>query len=121
MDRTVCSGHAESGGKKQRSSCSDISAANRWKAGEDPLSADRNSLAPVWDDVVYVAATVLDENGVLVPNASDPITFKITGPAVVAAVDSGDNRSHEQFQSNKRKAFQGRCFALLKGKAAMAE
>ena len=82
------------------------------------LSADRNSLAPDWDDVVYVTATVLDENGVLVPTASDLITFKITGPAVVAAVDSGDNRSHEQFQTTERKAYQGRCFALLKGKAA---
>src|SRR6185295_12776248 len=82
------------------------------------LSAERNSLAPVWDDVVYVSATVVDENGVLVPNASDLITFKITGPDVVAAVDSGDNRSHEQFQTTERKAYQGRCFALLKGKAA---
>ena len=82
------------------------------------LSADRKSLAPDWDDVVYVTATVVDENGVLVPTASDLITFKITGPAVVAAVDSGDNRSHEQFQTTERKAYQGRCFALLKGKAA---
>ena len=81
------------------------------------LSAERNVLAPVWDDVVSVAATVVDENGVLVPNASDLITFKITGPGVVAAVDSGDNRSHEQFQAMERKAYQGRCFALLKAKA----
>src|SRR6266508_1460448 len=82
------------------------------------LSADRNTVAPVWDDVVYVAATVVDENGVLVPNAGDLITFKIAGPGVVAAVDSGNNNSHEQFQAVERKAYQGRCFSLLKAKAA---
>ena len=82
------------------------------------LSADRSTLAPGWDDVVYVTATVVDENGVLVPSAGDLITFKISGPGVVAAVDSGNNNSHEQFQAMERKAYQGRCFALLKAKAA---
>lgn len=82
------------------------------------LSADRSTVAPDWDDVVYVTATVVDENGVLVPSASDLITFKISGPGVVAAVDSGNNNSHEQFQAMERKAYQGRCFALLKAKAA---
>jgi len=81
------------------------------------LAADRNTLALVWDDVVYVTATVVDENGVLVPSAGDLITFKITGPGVIAAVDSGNNNSHEQFQTTERKAYQGRCFALLKAKA----
>jgi len=82
------------------------------------LSADRSALARVWDDVVYVTATVVDGNGVLVSNANDLITFKITGPGVIAAVDSGNNSSHEQFQATERKAYQGRCFALLKAKAA---
>jgi beta-galactosidase len=82
------------------------------------LSADRNTLAPDWDDVVYITATVVDEHGVLVPSAGDLITFKISGPGVVAAVDSGNNNSHEKFQAMERKAYQGRCFALLKAKAA---
>ena len=82
------------------------------------LSADRNSLTPLWDDVVYIAASVVDENGVLVPGASDLITFKLSGPGDVAAVDSGNNNSHESFQAMERNAYQGRCFALLKAKAA---
>jgi len=82
------------------------------------LSADRSTLAPDWDDVVYVSATVVDEHGVLVPSAGDLITFKISGPGVVAALDSGNNNSHEQFQAMERKAYQGRCFALLKATAA---
>jgi beta-galactosidase len=80
------------------------------------LAADRNTVAPVWDDVVYVTATVVDENGVLIPNAGDLITFKINGPGVIAAVDSANNSSHESFQASERKAYQGRCFAMLRAK-----
>ncbi len=81
------------------------------------LSADRSTLAPVWDDVVYVSATVVDEKGVIVPNANDLVTFKVTGPGIVAAVDSADNNSHEPFQASERKAYQGRLFAMLKASA----
>jgi beta-galactosidase len=82
------------------------------------LTADRNSLTPNWDDVVYVTATVVDSNGVLVPGASDLITFKVTGPGRIAAVDSADNNSHEPFQASERKAYQGRSFAMLRANAS---
>ena len=82
------------------------------------LVADRNFLNPVWDDVVYVTATVVDENGVVIPNAADLITFKTSGDGVVAAVESGDNSSHEPFQASERHAYQGRCFAILKATRA---
>jgi beta-galactosidase len=78
------------------------------------LTADRNSLGSTWDDIVYVSATVVDANGVLIPTASDLITFKVSGPGVIAAVDSGNNTSHEPFQASERKAYQGRCFAIIK-------
>jgi len=78
------------------------------------LNADRKSVGPTWDDVIYVTATVVDANGVMVPTASDQVSFKVTGPGVIAAVDSGDNRSHEPFQASERKAYQGRCFAMIK-------
>jgi beta-galactosidase len=81
------------------------------------LTPDRNVLTPVWDDVVYVSATVVDEQGVMVPNAGDLITFKINGPGVVTAVDSGDVASHEPFQASERRAYQGRCFAIVKATA----
>ena len=78
------------------------------------LTADRSKLTPDWDDVSYVSATVVDEKGVRVPNAGDLITFKLSGPGVIAAVDSGDNASHEPFQASERHAFQGQCFAIVR-------
>ena len=78
------------------------------------LAADRTQLAPVWDDISYVQATVVDSDGVLVPNAADLITFSVDGPGRVVAVDSADNASHEPFQASERHAYQGRCYALVR-------
>ena len=82
------------------------------------LYPDRMSISPAWDDVSYVEVTIVDDKGVLVPTASDLVTFKITGPGVVAAVDSGSIASHEPFQAMQRKAFQGRCVAMVKATGA---
>jgi beta-galactosidase len=84
------------------------------KPAQIVLSADRASLAPTWDDVVYVAARVVDKDGVLVPDAGNLITFKVSGPGRLSAVDSADNSSHEPFQASERMAYQGICFAMLK-------
>jgi len=88
------------------------------KPAKVTLLADRSFLAPVWDDVVYVTATVVDEHNVLIPTAGDLITFKTMGAGAVIAVESGDNSSHELFQASARRAYQGRCFAILKATAA---
>jgi beta-galactosidase len=81
------------------------------------LSTDLERLSPAWDDVAYVTATVVDASGRIVPDASDLITFKAGGPGRVVAVDSGDNSSHEPFQATERRAYQGRCFALIRAGA----
>jgi beta-galactosidase len=82
------------------------------------LSADRQRITNSWDDVSQVTVNVVDANGVLVPGADNSIDFKVTGPGFVAAVDNGDNASHELFQANSRRAFQGECIALIKTKAS---
>jgi beta-galactosidase len=82
------------------------------------LSATPQNLAPGWDNVSFVNATVVDANGIAIPNASDLISFKISGPGKIAAVDSADNSSHEPFQATERRAFHGRCQAIVKATAA---
>jgi beta-galactosidase len=78
------------------------------------LRVDRASLTPDWDDVAYVEATVVDRDGILAPDAADLISFKVAGPGSIAAVDNGDNSSHETFHAENRHAYQGRCFAIIK-------
>jgi beta-galactosidase len=82
------------------------------------VTPDRHTISPAWDDVSCVEVSVVDDRGVLVPTAADLITFKITGPGVIAAVDSGSIASHEPFQASQRKNFQGRCVAMVKAAGA---
>ena len=81
------------------------------------LTADRTKLPADWDSIAYVTATVVDNEGVVVPSANNLITFKIQGPGKIAAVDSADNASHESFQATERHTYQGRCVAILKATA----
>ena len=78
------------------------------------LKADRSRIAPEYDGVSTITATVVDANGVEVPSADQLIHFLITGPGAIAAVDSADNSSHESFQAPERHAFQGRCIAVVR-------
>ena len=82
------------------------------------LTADRTRLTPAWDDVAFVTATIADQNGIPIPDASDLVSFKITGPGIIAAVDNGDNSSAEPFQASERRAYQGRCLAMIRAAAA---
>ncbi|HET7623822.1 MAG TPA: glycoside hydrolase family 2 TIM barrel-domain containing protein [Verrucomicrobiae bacterium] len=82
------------------------------------LKTESKTLAPGFDNVAFVSAEVVDENGILIPHANDLITFNISGPGMIAAVDSANNASHESFQAKQRRAFQGRCFAILKATGA---
>jgi beta-galactosidase len=78
------------------------------------LTASSTKVTPAFDDVAAVTATVVDAQGVPVPAAVDLVSFAVTGPGVIAAVDSGDNASHESFQASERHAFQGRCVAYVR-------
>jgi beta-galactosidase len=78
------------------------------------LSTEPGKLSPGWDNAAFVRAKIVDANGVTVPRADDLISFQISGPGVIAAVDSANNSSHEPFQATERRAFQGRCVAFVK-------
>lgn len=88
------------------------------KAVRLQLDVSNSKLGTSWDDVVTVRVTVMDANGICVPRADDLISFKVSGPGVIAAVDNGDNASHELFQAHTRRAFHGRCVAFVKATRA---
>jgi len=88
------------------------------RAAKIVLSASLSKLTPAWDDVSYVTATVTDDEGVIVPGASNEVAFRISGPGAVVAVDNADNASHEPFQASSRRAYQGTCVAVIRATAA---
>jgi beta-galactosidase len=82
------------------------------------LSTDHPILAPVWDDVSFITATVVDSNGVCEPLAGDLIQFQIDGPGKLAAVENANVNSTEPFQAQQRHAYLGVCTAILRASAA---
>ncbi len=77
------------------------------------LSSRTKILAPGFDHVAEVRAIITDAHGIEIPRASDLITFAISGPGRIMAVDNGDNASHEPFQARQRHAYAGECVAYV--------
>jgi beta-galactosidase len=69
--------------------------------------------------VAHVAVYILDDKGRVVPTANNEVSFEIEGAGLILGTDNGDPASHEDYKSNRRKAFNGLCLAIVKsnGKA----
>jgi beta-galactosidase len=85
------------------------------------LSTDRPRVANDWNDVAYITARVVDANGVLYPNTDQQLTFSVSGPGAVVAVDNGNIASHERYQALTRQVYQGQCIAIVKANAASGQ
>ncbi|HZM06422.1 MAG TPA: glycoside hydrolase family 2 TIM barrel-domain containing protein [Candidatus Saccharimonadales bacterium] len=83
-------------------------------AAQIVLTANKRAVRADWDGVAEVRAQVVDARGVPAPTADNLITFDLSGPGVIAAVDNADNSSHESFQAPQRRAFKGECAAMIK-------
>jgi len=96
-------------------------AVDEMKTAGDPvkvvLAAERSSVQNTWEDVVYVTATIVDKDGVLQPNADRKLTFKVSGPGTLLAVDNGSTTSHESYKSNERTTSKGHAVALIQASA----
>lgn len=87
------------------------------KPSQIVLTADKPAVSHNWNDVVYVTASITDANGTLVHAADTKVTFSISGPGVIAAVDNADLSSTEPFGATERLAYKGRCIAIIKAGA----
>lgn len=81
------------------------------------LSASKSKLTNTWNDAAIIKATLVDAAGVPCPNADNLVKFSVSGAGIIQAVDNGNILSHEAYQANERKAFQGNCIAIVKANA----
>ena len=70
-------------------------------------------------DLTFVNAEVVDKDGNLCPWAEDQLFFLTDGGAQVIASDNGCQTSMERFTASSRKAFFGRCMAVVRGKGVL--
>ncbi len=78
------------------------------KAGQVVLTADHPTLLTDVDDVSFVKAEV---------SGTAAVTFAITGPGTIIAVDSG-SMTQESFRGNTRNAFSGVAYAIVQATGA---
>ena len=78
------------------------------------LKADRPVIRADGEDLCFVTVNVLDRDGNPVPRADDRVRFETAGPGSIAAVDNGNPVSHEPFKAQQRRAFNGKCLAVVK-------
>ena len=70
-------------------------------------------------DLTFVNAEVVDKDGNLCPWAEDLLFFIATDGAQVIATDNGCQTSMERFTSPQRRAFFGKCMAVVRGKGTL--
>lgn len=77
------------------------------------LASDHKMLKNAWEDLAYIRATLVDGKGERNPTYNPKLTFSISGPGVIKAVDNGDVLSHEKYATDVRTAFRGEAVALI--------
>jgi beta-galactosidase len=80
------------------------------------LEADRNKIKAGGEDLSFISVKVVDEKGVVVPNADNLVKFSVAGEGKIAGVDNGCQTSLESFKADNRKAFNGLCLLVVQSK-----
>jgi beta-galactosidase len=85
------------------------------------LSPDKGSIVADPSDVALVTVHILDEKGRVVPTADNEVTFEIEGAGSLLGTDNGNPASHEDYKSNRRRAFNGWCLAIVRSNGRAGE
>ncbi|MBN2269082.1 MAG: DUF4982 domain-containing protein, partial [Sedimentisphaerales bacterium] len=64
-------------------------------------------------DLCFVEVNIVDADGILVPDASDLIEFRVSAQGKIVGVDNGNLWSTEPYRATQRKAFEGRCMVIV--------
>ncbi|GEO08830.1 glycoside hydrolase family 2 TIM barrel-domain containing protein [Segetibacter aerophilus] len=78
------------------------------------LRADRSLIKADRNDLSYITAEVIDEAGSVIPNATIPVYFTITGNANIEATGNANPAEMASFKQSQRNTFRGRCLAIVR-------
>lgn len=85
------------------------------------LTPDRSWLKAEAGDLSFVIVEVVDAEGWLHPHADQPIFFTVMGAGTLVAVGNGNPVSEEAYRGNQRRAYRGRCLAVVRASGAPGE
>lgn len=78
------------------------------------VEADKDTLKADGFDLSYLKVKVVDKNNLVVPTATNKITFKVSGAGINAGVGNGDIRSSELWQADSRSVYNGECQLIIR-------
>jgi len=104
-------------GVKDGNSAATMEITTTGQAASINLSVDRATIAADRRDVAHVTVEIRDAQGRIVPTANNDVVFDVQGEGKLLGVDNGDMQSHEDYKSNRCKAFNGLCLAIVQSTA----
>jgi len=78
-----------------------------WTQNGQTLNADG-------DDLAFITVSLTDAKGTLIPDASNQLTFEVTGAGTFEAVCNGDATSLESFKQPTMKLFNGQLVVIVR-------
>lgn len=81
------------------------------------MTADRSQIKAKRNDLSFINTEIIDAEGNVIPYADDVIVnFEISGPGEIAGVASGNPKEMSSFKQPLKKAFMGKCLAVVRPK-----
>lgn len=81
------------------------------------LEPEKKKILVNGTSLVYVKCSVIDEHGVICPNAAYKVDFTVSGVGEYVASDSGDPTDTWIFSKPYCKTFHGHCIAIIRSKS----
>jgi hypothetical protein len=80
------------------------------------LQSDTTQLTADGHDIAHVIFSIVDENGVRVPDAQHDVEFKVEGPVSILGIDNGRIDGAVVYHDNRCEAYRGRGLAVLRSR-----
>jgi len=78
------------------------------------LTPDKQVIAADGTSLSFVAVEVVDQAGVLVPEAGNLVQFGLAGPGTLDGVDNGQQENAQSYRSSSVPAFNGRALVIIR-------
>ena len=78
------------------------------------LITDREQIRSDGEDLSFIVLRIKDENGTVVPDAHNLISFTIKGPGEIVSTDNGDPTCFTSFASHSRATFRGLALVVIR-------
>jgi beta-galactosidase len=100
-------------GKKDGQVIQTVELSTTGKPAAVRLTADKMLIDTGWEDLSHVTVEIVDQQGLVVPNANNEVVFEVEGPGRLLGLDNGMPDSHESYKGNRRSVFSGMALALI--------